>query len=528
MHDVLGEIVLAVGDEDLLAADPVVVAVLHGAGPERARSEPACGSVRFMVPVHCPLIIFGSSWAAVPVVAARLECFGGAATQQRTYREGDVGAKSYLLDRRRQHQRCTLAAVCAVGASAASSRPRQSADRRARNSLASARAPSLKARAGAIADAIDRRQHVRRQARGFLEHPFGSGTRDARCHFCTARGTASTRRSSCCGRRCGRWCWVSRCPARCRRSSRAARCGGRSAITGRATLAKASFFGVISSSCSYASSALAKSLFARGADFTAAMVFMVASTNLVVELGIVLWLLIGWQFALAEFVGGAIMIVLLGLIVPRVIPAVLARRSPRRARPDRRRAATGGRDDAAEPSDQPLSRAAAQPAPAGATPPATRSATSTMLRKELLIGFLDRRLPRGAGTDRVLASLFLTGHGFWSSLENVVLGPFLAIISFVCSVGNVPLAAALWHGGISFGGVVSFVFADLITLPLLAIYRKYFGTAITLRLLATFWATMSVAGLAVEYLFRGVGIPEPARPMHDRAHRISAGTTPPS
>ena len=88
----------------------------------------------------------------------------------------------------------------------------------------------------------------------------------------------------------------------------------------------------------------------------------------------------------------------------------------------------------------------------------------------------------------------------------------LAIISFVCSIGNVPLAAALWHGGISFGGVVSFVFADLITLPLLWIYRKYFGTAITLRILATFWATMSIAGLAVEYLFRAVQIPDPPRP----------------
>lgn len=109
-------------------------------------------------------------------------------------------------------------------------------------------------------------------------------------------------------------------------------------------------------------------------------------------------------------------------------------------------------------------------------------------------------------------SLFLTGHGSGSSLENVVLGPFLAIISFVCSVGNVPLASALWEGGISFGGVVSFVFADLITLPQLSIYRRYYGLPITLRLLGIFGATMSLAGLAVEYLFRAVGIPDPSRP----------------
>jgi YHS domain-containing protein len=101
-------------------------------------------------------------------------------------------------------------------------------------------------------------------------------------------------------------------------------------------------------------------------------------------------------------------------------------------------------------------------------------------------------------------SLFITGHGFWSSLENVVLGPFLALISFVCSIGNVPLAAALWRGGASFGGVIAFVFADLITLPLLVIYRKYYGTRLTLRLLAVFWAAMSLAGLATEYLFKAV------------------------
>ena len=111
-----------------------------------------------------------------------------------------------------------------------------------------------------------------------------------------------------------------------------------------------------------------------------------------------------------------------------------------------------------------------------------------MLRKELVIGFVVAGFLAALVPTGFWQSLFLTGHGFWSSLENVVLGPFLAIISFVCSVGNVPLAAALWQGGISFGGVVSFVFADLITLPLLSIYRKYYGTAITLRILGIFWA----------------------------------------
>jgi len=130
----------------------------------------------------------------------------------------------------------------------------------------------------------------------------------------------------------------------------------------------------------------------------------------------------------------------------------------------------------------------------------------TMLRKELVIGFAVAGFASALVPVWFWRSLFTTGHGFWSSLENVVLGPFLALISFVCSIGNVPLAAALWRGGISFGGVVAFVFADLITLPLLVIYRKYFGIRLTLRLLAAFWVTMSCAGLATEYLFRAVGM----------------------
>ena len=124
----------------------------------------------------------------------------------------------------------------------------------------------------------------------------------------------------------------------------------------------------------------------------------------------------------------------------------------------------------------------------------------TMVRKELIAGFAIGGFASALVPTWFWRSLFITGHGFWSSLQNVVLGPFLALISFVCSIGNVPIAAALWRGGISFGGVISFIFADLITLPLLLIYRKYFGTAITLRLLAAFWVTMSAAGLATEYI----------------------------
>ena len=151
-----------------------------------------------------------------------------------------------------------------------------------------------------------------------------------------------------------------------------------------------------------------------------------------------------------------------------------------------------------------------------------------MLRKELVIGFVVAGFLAALVPTGFWQSLFLTGHGFWSSLENVVLGPFLAIISFVCSVGNVPLAAALWQGGISFGGVVSFVFADLITLPLLSIYRKYYGTAITLRhprrVLGRHEHRRPGRGVPVP----GGADPEPGPAADDRAHRVSAGTTPAS
>jgi YHS domain-containing protein/uncharacterized membrane protein YraQ (UPF0718 family) len=283
-----------------------------------------------------------------------------------------------------------------------------------------------------------------------------------------------------------------------------------------AAIARAGFFGMISSSCSYAASALAKTLFARGADFTAAQAFMFASTNLVAELGIMLWLLIGWQFAAAEFAGGALMIALLSLVLPRVI-------SPQEQEKARAALADGtsGADDAhaghgdTEPGRETASRRGGIRSLAGWSDAAGYTISDlAMLRRELVIGFAVAGFADAAVPVSFWRSLFLTGHGFWSVLENVLLGPFLAVISFVCSIGNVPLAAALWTGGITFGGTIAFVFADLITLPLLLIYRRYYGTRLTLKLLAAFWATMSTAGLVTEYLFTWAGIAPAASARH--------------
>lgn len=268
-----------------------------------------------------------------------------------------------------------------------------------------------------------------------------------------------------------------------------------------ASIARASFYGMVSSSCSYAASAMARSLFIRGADFLAAMVFMFASTNLVVELGIVLAVLIGWQFVAAEFVGGVIMIVLLvaiGALWLRGRTIVEARgrsEAPRRA-----------------PGDAPIDGASGggwrrriRTAGGWADAASYMMSDLTMLRKEMAFGFVVAGFLTVLVPAEIWADVFVRGHGFATSIENVIVGPFVALISFVCSVGNVPLAAALWKGGISFGGVVAFIFADLITFPLLLVYRKQYGARLAFRLLVLFWLVMSAAGLATEYLFKAAG-----------------------
>jgi uncharacterized membrane protein YraQ (UPF0718 family)/YHS domain-containing protein len=275
-------------------------------------------------------------------------------------------------------------------------------------------------------------------------------------------------------------------------------------------VARASGLGMVSSSCSYAATAMAKSLFQKGADFTTAMIFMFASTNLVLELGIVLVVLVGWQFAAAEFVGGTIMIVLLALTGGLIIGRTRAERARRRLQD-----AAGGHDHSAMSGVSEARQAELEAAPwhtklrsraAWSDAASYTMADLTMLRRELVIGYVVAGFLTVLVPTHIWNDVFLHGHGFWTSLENVIVGPFIAVISFVCSIGNVPLAAALWHGGISFGGVIAFIFADLITFPLLLIYRKYYGTRLTLRLLAWFWAVMAAAGLLVEGLFSATGL----------------------
>jgi uncharacterized protein len=289
--------------------------------------------------------------------------------------------------------------------------------------------------------------------------------------------------------------------------------GGR----GPAALTRSALLGMASSSCSYAASALARSLFQRGADFTAAMVFMFASTNLVAELGIVLWLLIGWQFTLAQFVGGAIMIVLLGLALPRLVPRGWTEAARRRLEPagaehdGHGEHGEHGEDGSPGGRDTLAGRLRQRPRWVDAADYAI--ADLTMLRRELMVGFLVAGFAAVAVPVGFWNAVFLHHHGALTVIENAVAGPFVAMISFTCSVGNVPLAAALWKDGISFGGVTAFIFADLIALPLLFVYRKMYGGRLTLRLLGVFWLVMSVAGLLVELIFGAAGLVPATRPV---------------
>jgi uncharacterized membrane protein YraQ (UPF0718 family) len=277
------------------------------------------------------------------------------------------------------------------------------------------------------------------------------------------------------------------------------------------SIAIATGLGAASSSCSYAAVALARSLFRKGADFTAAMAFQIASTNLVVELGIIMALVLGWQFTAGEFVGGPLMIVLVVLLFRRL----LSRRLVDEARAQAERGLVGAMEAHAE-MDMSVRRRGpillrllsrdGLDATAGYFVMDWAAVARDIFGGLLIAGALAAWVP-----DSFWRSLFLEHHGALSTLWGPVIGPLVAVISFVCSIGNVPLAAVLWNGGISFGGVLSFIFADLIILPILNIYRKYYGVRMAAFIAVTFYAAMVVAGLVVDLIFKAVGLVPGAR-----------------
>ncbi len=279
------------------------------------------------------------------------------------------------------------------------------------------------------------------------------------------------------------------------------------------SLATASGLGAASSSCSYAAVALARSLFRKGADFTAAMAFQFASTNLVIELGLILWLLLGWQFTLAEFVGGPVMIVLLALLFRRFLTARLLRS----AREQADRAVPGAMEghaamDMAVGGSGSFWRRLVSPDGFTAVSHVFVMEWAAILR-DLVAGLLIAGAAGAWIPDSFWQHLFFAGHPLAAKLWGPLIGPLVAVVTFVCSIGNAPVAAVLWNGGISFGGVVAFIFADLIIIPLLVIYAKYYGRRMAALLFVTFYATMAAAGYVIEFVFGPLGL-VPSGPRH--------------
>ena len=270
-------------------------------------------------------------------------------------------------------------------------------------------------------------------------------------------------------------------------------------------LTLATLFGIASSSCSYAAVALARSIFQKGASFTSAMAFELASTNLVIELGIILLVLMGWQFTAAEYFGGILMVIFIALIFRLTL-------TPRLIQMAKDQAEKGlmGRMEGHATMDMSVS---------GGTfwQKLLSGKGFTAVSHYFVMDWASVWVDIGLGLliagalaawvpESFWQAFFLSNNPTLAKIEGPLVGPLVAIVSFVCSVGNVPLAAVLWKGGISFGGVVSFIFADLIILPILDIYRKYYGWKVMGYILATFYVTMAAAGYVVEWLFEALGI----------------------
>jgi hypothetical protein len=275
---------------------------------------------------------------------------------------------------------------------------------------------------------------------------------------------------------------------------------------GLAPIARATGLGAASSSCSYAAIAIAKSLFQKGSSAASALAFQFASTNLVWELGLVLWVLIGWQFTLAEYVGGLVMIALMWALLRLFV----SRDDEARAR-EHARAADAGHQHESVGSDLGW-RERLTSAQAWSDVAHNFRGDWQMLYKEIATGFVLAGFIALLGDDFFNGLFLKDSPAVVQTLWGAFIGPVIAVLSFVCSVGNVPLAAVLWSGGISFAGVMAFIFADLIVLPIVAIYRKYYGGRFAARIVALMLVTMIVAALAVDGIFSALGLIPTDRP----------------
>jgi uncharacterized protein len=277
---------------------------------------------------------------------------------------------------------------------------------------------------------------------------------------------------------------------------------------GPGPVARATGLGAASSSCSYAAIAIARSLFEKGASAVTSLAFQFASTNLVWELGLVLWVLIGWQFTLAEFVGGAVLIVLMALLLRFFVSPRLEEAARRHAQ----RAVAAAHVHEAAGTEGLSWHERLTSADAWTNVSWNFRTDWKVLWKEITIGFLLAGFIGLLGDDFFNVLFVTDAPPLVRTIENVIAGPVIAVLSFVCSIGNVPLAAVLWSGGISFAGVIAFLFADLIVLPIVVAYRKYYGLSYALRITALMFVTILIAALIVDGLFSAVDLIPSTRP----------------
>ena len=284
---------------------------------------------------------------------------------------------------------------------------------------------------------------------------------------------------------------------------------------GRAGLrevALATFFGAVSSSCSYAATATAKTFFKKGAALVPTLAFMFASTNLVIELGFILWLLLGWTFLLAEVVGAFVLIAVMWLLVKLTLPKGLVETARAHIGDEEKSCCHSHGEDEMEMKEESFKEKIKRPESWMGVADAFIMDVS-MLWKEIVIGFLIAGFLMVLVPDNWWKNLFITqGSGAVRLIENAIVGPLIAVASFVCSIGNIPLASLLWSSGISFGGVISFIYADLIIIPLILIYRKYYGAKAALYITAVLFVSMVSAGIIVDLLFGACGLIPTIRP----------------
>ncbi|MHB9286933.1 permease [Halobacteriales archaeon Cl-PHB] len=303
-----------------------------------------------------------------------------------------------------------------------------------------------------------------------------------------------------------------------------------------AGVTKATLFGAASSGCSFGAVAIGKGLFKKGAHVVTFLAFMFASTNLIVELGLMILILLGWEFLVAELLGGIILIAVMAVIVHLTLPETLFEQV--RAELNQRDSDSGvtedptcgmeGKDeytivtDGGETlkfcSEGCLETYRQQVASSGGWRDELLSWGGwykvgnqyrkewSMLWTDVIAGFLISGFVIVFVPQWVWNALFLQGDSLLASAENAVMGVAIAVVSFVGSMGNVPFAVALWGGGVSFAGVIAFVYADLITIPVLNVYRKYYGWKVMAYILGVFFVTMAFTGFLMEQLFDVLGI----------------------